>query len=56
MAYFCTKAAHHDRANPWSDRLEIGYSIWRAVVEGVYERQQRASYHIDLTGARSNID
>ena len=24
-------------ANRWSDRLEIGHSIWRAVVRGVYE-------------------
>jgi hypothetical protein len=23
-----------------------GHSIWRAVVQGVYERQQRASYHV----------
>jgi hypothetical protein len=24
-------------ANRWSDRLELGHSIWRAVVQGVYE-------------------
>ena len=33
-----------------------GHSIWRAVVQGVYERQQRASYHVALSGARSKID
>ena len=35
-------------ANRWSDRLEIGHSIWRAVVQGVYERQQRRQVHLEF--------
>jgi hypothetical protein len=43
-------------ANRWSDWLEIGHLIWRAVVQGVYERRQRASYQAGSSGVRSRID